>query len=93
MLAWLACAYPEEQFVAELDEALCDWATRCLGEPEVTLETRGYCAQQSHVPETECHYDQDHAQECVDELEWMVCVGASNEVSLPAACDRVYRCR
>lgn len=92
LLTWFGCAYPEEQFVAELDDALCDWATRCLGEPEVSLETRGYCAQQSRVPDTECTYDEDNARECVDELEWMACARAADEVSLPAACDWVYRC-
>lgn len=84
----LACAYPEEQFQTDYDAAFCDWQADC--EDYFTYEECVQEAEDEPWEGTDCAYDEEQAQDCVEQMEWMPCAEGSPE--FPLACSRVWDC-
>ncbi len=86
LLLGLACAYPEEQFQTDYDESFCDWQADC--EDYFTYEECVQEAEDEPWQRTGCLYDEESAQDCVEQMELMPC----GEPAFPAACARVWAC-
>jgi hypothetical protein len=95
-LLWLAlalgaCAYTEDQFREDADEATCAWKADCFGgvsDDECLADAE---ASWSGPPEG-CVYDEEAAQDCVDQLERLECPVNGEETVLPEVCDWVWDC-
>jgi len=92
MLVFLiACGYPAEEFMADVDEAACEWQTDCY-----EYESLSACisdAEAARESPPECAYDSDAAEECVWQYEERECPdGDAGEAGVPAACLDVWDC-
>jgi len=81
----LACAYPEEEFVADYDAAVCDWKTDCED-----YQNEDECVGEASFSGTDCVYDSEGAKECVAGIDQMPC--PSGEPDWPVHCTAVWDC-
>jgi hypothetical protein len=88
VLVFLACApYTEDAFQTDYDAAFCDWQADC--EDYFTYEE---CVQEAEDEPWEgrgCAYDEESAQDCVEQMELMPCGG---DPEFPTACSTVWDC-
>jgi hypothetical protein len=91
ILAFLACGYPPEDFMADVDAASCQWQADCYDYESFEACMDGAEASRGDPPD--CAYDADAARECVWEYEARECPeGGEGDAGVPAACLEVWGC-
>ena len=92
LLLGLGCAYPEEAFLDEFDEASCDWQVDCYNYQDHETCLSAAATSRTAIPDT-CTYDPDAARECVRDYESIDCPnGNEYSANIPEACEQVWDC-